>query len=279
MSEPAPSPLPSPVAVIGCGWLGAPLACALLEREAEVRGSTTTPQKVERLRAQGVQAELLRLTPGTVPDDPALTRLLSGAAALVLTVPPPRGEERETYPALLAPVIGSAQSQGVPHVIFTGSTSVYPDEAREMAEEDAQAALDAPPVLLRAEAQVEAGAARATVLRLAGLYGPGRPAGRFLAGRRDVPGGSAPVNLLHLDDAVGAVLRLLQSGGTGTFNVCAAAHPPRRDFYPAAARALGLEAPTFAPDTRGGKTVSSARLRRETGYRFRYDDLGGEGGV
>ncbi|WP_092263796.1 SDR family oxidoreductase [Deinococcus reticulitermitis] len=278
MSEPAPSPLPSPVAVIGCGWLGAPLASALLDRGAEVRGSATSAEKVERLRAQGIGAELLRLNPQTPADDPALTRLLDGAAALVLTVPPPRGAARETYPALLAPVLRAADRAQVPRLLFTSSTGVYPDEPREMTEEGAQAAPDAPSVLLRAEALAQTSVVRPVVLRLAGLYGPGRPAGRFLAGRKDVPGGGAPVNLLHLEDAVGAVLTLLQGDQAGTFNVCAAAHPLRRDFYPAAARALGLEAPTFAPDEASGKTVSSARLRRETSFRFRHDDLGGEGG-
>ena len=275
-AEPAAAPLAAPagpVAVIGCGWVGWPLARALLVAGAEVRGSATTPEKVAALRAEGVAATRLRLTPDTSPHSDELTELLRGAHSLVLTVPPGRGPERERYAEYLSPVAQAAALHGVERLIFTSSTGVYPNDPRVMTEADAQAAPDSPSPLLRAEAALAAAGVPLTVLRFAGLYGPGRPPGRFLAGRTEVGEGSAPVNLVHLDDCVGAVQRMLGGDfGGQTFNVCAAAHPLRRDFYPAAARALGLEAPSFAPHEGGGKIISSEAFRAATGYHFRHDD-------
>ena len=272
-AEPAFLPPPGPVAVIGCGWLGWPLARTLLAAGVEVRGSATTPEKVAALRADGVAATRLELTPDTSPQAPELADLLRGARTLVLTVPPGRGPEREQYAGRLRPVAEAAALHGVRHLVFTGSTGVYPDEPRVMTEADALAAPDAASPLLRAEAALSASGVPLTVLRLAGLYGPGRPPGRFLAGREGVGEGSAPVNLVHLDDCIGAIAAVLGGDFAGrTFNICAAGHPLRRDFYPAAARALGLEPPTFAPHEGGGKTVGSAAFRAITGYRFRHDD-------
>ena len=76
-----------------------------------------------------------------------------------------------------------------------------------------------------------------TVVRLGGLIGPGRAPGRFLAGRRELPLGDAPVNLLHLTDAVGVLECILESQA-GATRLTYARPITRRggEFYPAAAR-------------------------------------------
>ena len=58
-------------------------------------------------------------------------------------------------------------------------------------------------------------------------------------------------------------------------DACAAQHPTRHDFYPAAAAQLGLEAPTFQPEEAeaSGKIIDSTLLRQVTGYKFHHDDL------
>ena len=115
---------------------------------------------------------------------------------------------------------------------------------------------------------------QSTVVRLGGLIGPGRAPGRFLAGRRDLTQGDAPVNLLHLTDAVGVLRTIINQEVWGhTLNVCALTHPLRRDFYPVAATHLGLEPPTFRPDSTGGKLIDSSRLRSLVPYQFQHDEV------
>lgn len=268
-----PASLPT-IAVLGCGWLGLPLARALVKEGYPVNGSTTTPGQLLTLRDAGIRPFLLRLSPRLSSIDADTLRvLLHDAEVLVLNIPPSRAAgSAEAYPALLELVVHAASQAGVRHILHVSSTGVYPDEPRIMHEADAQASANADAPMLRAEA-LFSGPAH-TVVRLGGLLGPGRAAGRFLAGRHDLPQGDAPVNLIHLDDCVGLLQHIIAENSWGhTFNACAANHPTRREFYPLAASRLGLEPPTFLSESAGGKIIDSTLVRSITGYTFRHDDV------
>ena len=113
-----------------------------------------------------------------------------------------------------------------------------------------------------------------TIVRLAGLIGPGRMPGNFLAGKQNVPGGDQPVNLIHLDDAVGILSAIcLRNIRNEIFNAVAEEHPLRRDYYAAAAAALGLPPPRFAADGGPpGKIVSGRKVRARLAYVFQHPD-------
>ncbi|TGE24135.1 SDR family NAD(P)-dependent oxidoreductase [Hymenobacter aquaticus] len=275
MSVLSPSSLP-PVAVLGCGWLGLPLAKALVAAGYPVVGSTTTPKQLLTLRDAGITPYLLRLgAEFSATDADTLRAMLAGVQVLILNIPPSKAGAGG-YPALLRPVGSALAAAGVRHVLFVSSTSVYPDEPRRMTEADAVASADAASDLLRAEGQFTSttGQWQTTIVRLSGLIGPQRPPGRFLAGRQDVPNGNAPVNLIHLHDCVGLLTNIIQQQAWGyTFNASANQHLLRREFYPAAAQRLGLAAPVFQPDSAGGKIIDSSLIRQKLNYQFRHDDL------
>ena len=190
---------------------------------------------------------------------------------------PPRSATAGAYPNLLRPVHRAVAAAGTSHVLFVSSTSVYPNEARLMRESDAVSTRDAASDVLRAEGHFvpRYGQWKSTVVRLGGLIGPGRAPGRFLAGRRDLDQGDAPVNLVHLSDVVGVLECIIQQGAWGhTLNVCAAQHPRRRDFYPAAAQFLKMDSPIFKDlDQTGGKTIDSSLIRSILPYKFKHDDV------
>ncbi|WP_310395762.1 NAD(P)-binding domain-containing protein [Hymenobacter sp.] len=265
------------VLVLGCGWLGLALARALAATGHTVLGTTTSPEHMAAMESAGIQPNLLRLgSDFGAPAEELLQRLLRAADVLVLNVPP-RAAAAGAYPTLLRPVHRAVATAGTKHVLFVSSTSVYPDEPRLMRETDAVSTRDAASDVLRAEGHFvpRYGQWKSTVVRLGGLIGPDRAPGRFLAGRRDLAQGNAPVNLVHLTDAVGVLSAIIQHEAWGhTFNVCAAEHPARRDFYPAAAQYLKLESPTFK-DEHGvsGKTIDSSLVRNLLPYQFQHDDV------
>ncbi|RMF28584.1 MAG: hypothetical protein D6765_05805, partial [Bacteroidetes bacterium] len=119
-------------------------------------------------------------------------------------------------------------------------------------------------------------AERLTILRMGGLVGPGREAGRFLAGKKAIPHPERRVNLVHLDDCLGAVRAVLESQAWGqTFNVVAPGHPTRKAFYTRQALQAGLEPPEFLPPTSegpAGKVVSSEKLQQLPGFAFQKPD-------
>lgn len=274
MTQPVSSAALPSVAVLGCGWLGLPLARALMAAGYPVRGTTTTPSQLLTLRDVGIQPFLLRLAPTlSATDADTLRVLLQGVEVLILNVPPSRAPGApQAYPTLLGHVAAAAAEAGVAHVVLVSSTGVYPDQPRTMREDDAHASADVDSHLLRAEALFQGPAN--TVVRMAGLMGPGRQPGRFLAGRTGVAHGEAPVNMVHLHDCIGLLRKVLELGLWGhTLNACAATHPSRRTFFTAAATQLGLAPPTFAEGSSGGKQVDSSAIRELTQYQFRHDDV------
>lgn len=272
---PTPTPLQPLIAVLGCGWLGLPLAQALVEEGYAVAGSTTTPGRLLKMRDAGITPYLLELGPTlTATDHDTLHTLLTGVRTLVLNVPP--SAAKSYYVELLRPVRAAAADCGVRHVLFVSSTGVYPDEPRTMIEADALATPKSDSELLRAESLfTDADVPFATtVVRLAGLIGPHRPPGRFLAGRTNLPKPLAPVNLIHLTDCLGVLGRIIRQGAWGhTFNASAAHHPSRQEFYTAAAAYLSLQPPIFTVEDTAGKLIDSTLLCQKTGYTFRFDDL------
>lgn len=269
--------------------MGRPLAAALASDGWTVRGSTTSPEKVDTLRSDGVEPYVLRLNPNVDVDVGAsagdATRFFD-SDVLFLNVPPPRGvDDRRAYHLRQIDAVCDAAAGRVGWIVFASSTGVYPDVDRVVTEDDL------PPgrpdamegdrrratgaILVEAEARLmDAAAFDATVVRFGGLYGGDRHPGRYLAGRTGVSRPEAPVNLVHRDDCVGLVRSILaHDARNAVFNAVSDGHPTRRDLYTHAAAALGLEPPTFdADDGQGGKEVSNRRLTERLGYTFMHPD-------
>ncbi|MDP2652685.1 MAG: SDR family oxidoreductase [Candidatus Omnitrophota bacterium] len=263
------------VSVLGCGWLGRPLAAALRKAGASVRGSSTTPSKMTVLASEGIQPFLLAADPDLRGDN--LSDFFS-SETLVVTLPFRRDfEDPAVYLQQLRGIVRLAGSSAVKSVVFTSSTSVYPDTLA-LAREDSDFAPDNPRsrVLLEAEGLfLHDPRFEATVVRFAGLCGAGRPVGRFLAGKQDVPGGDRPVNLIHQQDGVAILLEIIRRDIRGEIlNACCDGHPTRRELYTQAARKMGLSPPAFREEggLGPGKVVSNDKLKKRLEYRFLYPD-------
>lgn len=273
----------SAVSILGCGWLGRPLGQHLVEQGAEVRGSTTTADKLDALRDDGIDPVLLTLNPDLSDDDPGA---LFESPILVLNVPPSRGADdvRQRHRRQIEAVRDAAVDGAVEWILFASSTGVYPRVEQTVTEADCppgqpdalpgkrrstgEALLDVEGLLMDTEAL------DTTIVRLGGLYGGDRNPGRFLAGRKNLGRPQSPVNLIHRDDAVGIFATLIEQDVRGeVFNACADEHPPRRDFYIRAAEVTGLEPPTFDDtDDTTGKLVSNQKLKDRLGYQFQHPD-------
>ena len=262
------------IGIIGCGWLGWPLAKALIERGHSVVGTTTRPEKRDRLTADGIDARLLDLD---VPIPDATRTALRGCNRLFVNVPPGRrhADVETRYPEWMRGLLTLDNPQ-IDRWVFASSTGVYGvatgrvDEATPCEPRRASAR-----ALLAAERLLNSALnGRLCTLRLAGLAGGEREPGRWLAGRTELPQGQAPVNLLHRHDAVQLVRHVLESGPLpdNCYNCCAPVHPAKVDYYPARARRLGLAPPTFRAGGSDSKVVDGARIRTVLGYRFRYPD-------
>ena len=251
------------VSILGCGWLGKALGRVLVDSCYRVMGSTTRAEKVSELESVGIIPFVFNVC--ELSSSSSMEEFF-GCDVLVISLPQGgRKGKSEEYVGQIDAVMQAAKVGKTKNVILISTTSVYPNLNRVVTEEDA----DPQNPIVKAEAIVLESGIPVTVIRFAGLFGPGRDAGRFLANKRDVSGGNLPVNLIHLDDCVEIIKRIIENNvWNKVFNACADDHPIRKEFYTRAALAIGVEPPTFADDVKEYKIVSNARLKEVTGYEF-----------
>lgn len=259
---------------MGCGWLGFPLGQELVKTGYTVLGSTTTEAKLLQLKEAGIRPYLI-----AVDDE------LSGQIddffqtdVLVINIPPGRRrpDVLERYPEEIKLIISRALADGVKNIVFISSSGVYEDVNREVTEEEINLVTKGSGgALVICEDYLKSlPDMPLTILRLSGLVGGERKAGRFLAGKKNVANGNAPVNMVHQEDCIAVIKRIIEDHIWGeTFNVCADEHPTRRDFYTQQARKDGFEPPTFADDADGDfKIVLNLKLKERLHYEFRFPD-------
>lgn len=263
------------ISILGCGWLGLPLAEHLRDCGHTVKGSTTSIEKLEILKGKEITPYLLELTPELQCED------CSGfwdADLLVLNIPPGRGndEVEQYHQQQIKTIIEQLQKSTIDFVIFVSSTSVYPHKPGIVSEEDAKhgkASRASGNALLKAERllQHESGF-DTTVVRFGGLYGHDRHPIKYLAGRKNLDKGNAPVNLIHQEDCIQIITTIIEDNVKGeVFNAVSDGHPPRKMYYPAVAKYLDLEPPTFKKDTsKDYKVVSNRKLKALLKYKFRH---------
>jgi nucleoside-diphosphate-sugar epimerase len=257
------------ISILGCGWLGTPLARRLLSEGYLVKGSTTSDQKIPSLRDVGIQPYLIRLDPainGLHSDDFFKTDIL------LIDIPPLAGRHGDAYhPQQIRAILEAIRKQAALKVLYISSTSVYPQEGNNLTEEDSDpAASGANQALLQAEALLrEALGERLTILRCGGLMGYDRIPGKWSKGGEVA---DTPINYLHRDDALEIIVQLLAQNKWGqVYNACSPEHPSRAAIYQKIAREQGWPQPTVIPaDTH--KTISPEKLQQELGYQFLYPD-------
>ena len=261
------------ISILGCGWLGLPLAQAFLERGHAVKGSTTSQDKLPVLQKHGIAPYHIVLTPTINPD---YSPEFFNSEVLLVNFPPARRDDITAYyPQQMEALLQAVKGSKVQKLLLVSSTSVYPNVNREVREEEAGGEVkDSGQALLAVEKMIRGNQAlMTTIVRFCGLFGPDRNPGRFLAGK-EISGGQQPVNLIHLDDCIAILVKIIeQEVWEETFNACADAHPAKENFYGEAARKLSFEPPTFAEaDELSFKIVNSQKLKDTLGYEFKYAD-------
>lgn len=264
------------ISILGAGWLGLPLGRHLRQEGYQVKGGTTSADKLPQLEANGLAPYLFTVNAtgmqGKVDD-------FFASDLLIITLPP--GGRRDpaaarAYPGKIEQILRAATMVSVSRLLFTSSTGIYGPIAGPVNETTPpQARTASGRALARVEAMFRRQPVPVTILRLAGLAGPHRHPGRWFGGREHVPGGEEAVNLVHQQDVIRFILAVITQSAWGhTFNVCADEHPLKRDYYPFAAAQLGLAPPTFEEPTErgGGKIIDNRFGKTELGFVYRYPD-------
>lgn len=274
--------------IIGCGYLGRRLARRFLEQGQSVVGVVRSETGLERLRVAGIPGRMCDLD----GDDPA-TLPLAGSDLFMLAPPPEAGREDSLSRRLVAAFTRAGSPR---RLVYLSTTSVYGDCGGDWVDEsrpvDPQAdrawrRLDAERTF---EAWRGAGGGELVILRVAGIYGPGRlPLERLRQGLPLVRPEQAPFsNRIHVDDLASVCMAAMERGRDGAIYNVSDGHPSTMtEYFQRIAEATGLEPPPLidmeeAPEQlsagmlsymRESRRLSNRRLREELGVVLRYPTL------
>lgn len=254
------------VLVAGLGDVGGRAAARLAADGHDVVG-------VRRSATSGPDG--VRMVQGDLTDPTLVDRLPADIDRVLVTVSSD-GRDPELYRAAYldgpTTLLGALARRGdaVGRVVFTSSSAVYGQRDGEWVDESSPTDPASPTakVLLEAERAIADGPFPATLLRLTGIYGPGRTRLVDLVRRGDAVAGSSPswTNRIHAADAAKACVLLLELGADAPPVVIGTDDEPadRAEVYRWLADQLGVEGPAVdderAPD-RGSKRCSNGLLR------------------
>lgn len=260
------------ISILGCGWLGLPLGAFLVEKGYTVKGSTTRTERLPLIKKAGIEAFLLQVDEQIRPATDA--KAFFNADILILNIPPRRRTPNiETrYPKQIQLIVEAARAGNIKNLVFVSSTGVYGNVNRMVTEAETPVPERASgKALLQCEQFLSNQAhISSTILRLSGLVGGERKAGRFLAGKKDLDNAKAPINLIHRADCIQIIYQIIKQAKWGSiYNASADEHPEKAAFYKYQTQKMGLEAPTFLEGTETSfKIISNQKLKQELNYQF-----------
>jgi len=271
------------VLIVGCGYVGLPLGSRLAEAGHEVFGlrrSGAVGAGGERSRVQPLQGDITR------PD--TLAGLPRGYDWVVHCVSASGGgpaEYRAVYLDGTRNLLDWLSTAPPRRFVYTSSTSVYGQTDGSVVTETSptEPATETGRILLATERLLlEAAGFPAVILRLAGIYGPGRGYWfkQYLSGEARIEGnGSRRLNMIHREDVIGAIMAALERGEPGgIYNVVDNEPVSQLELFEWLSKKLGRPLPPFAPENaeraakRGttNKDVSNSRLVGALGYGLRF---------
>jgi nucleoside-diphosphate-sugar epimerase len=257
------------ISILGCGWLGFPLAKYLVENGHSIKGSTTSESKIALLSERRIEPFLLKFSPEIESEN--LDNFLN-SDILIICIPPRAGKYGEDFHVQqIQSLIQHLPSSPIQSIIYTSSTSVYPDLNREVNEDDEVIENHA---LIKVENLLKNLPQNVTILRCGGLMGEERIPAKYFAGKT-INTGEIPVNYVHQQDVIQIITMILEKDfWNETFNVVSPIHPIRKEIYLKNCEDFGFEKPIFEEpiESISYKIISPQKLILRTGYRFLFSN-------
>ena len=278
------------ISILGCGWLGLPLGKFLAEKGHAVKGSTTSEDKISLLSSMGIEPFLIKFSPQMevlpLSVSPQTTDSLVvcedtdngileiqqflDSEILIICIPPRAGKFGEDFHVQqIQSLLEYLPNSSIQSIIYTSSTSIYPELNREMTEDDEVLENHA---LIKVENLLKTLPQSVTILRCGGLMGGERIPAKYFAGKT-INTGKIPVNYVHQEDVIQIITMILEKGfWNETFNVVSPEHPLREEVYLKNCADLGFEKPIFEEPMEqiSYKIINPQKLILRTDYKFKY---------
>jgi nucleoside-diphosphate-sugar epimerase len=275
--------------IVGCGDIGQRVAALWRTRGSRVAALARSGQAVQRLHAQGIDA-----IAGDLDRPATLMGLrLSGRTVYYFAPPPAVGSGDPRVEAFVAALSHTGRPA---RIVYVSTSGVYGDQRGAWVTEESPVAPQTPRAKrrLHAEETLHAwGGAHDVpiiVLRVGGIYGPGRlPIERIRKGLPVlVENESLPTNRIHADDLAAVCVAAAERVTTdAVYNVSDGQSGTMTQYFFAVADRLGLSrppaisleeashqlSPAMLSYLTESRRLDNSRMLRQLGITLRYPDL------
>lgn len=236
------------IGILGCGWLGLPLAKALVVDQHSVHGTTTSDSKIEVLqKANIIPFNIVLKENGIVGN---IQNFLVGLELLIINVPPKlRSNPTESYLEKIKQLHHEIKKSDVTRILFVSSTSVYGDLEGLVTEDSPTHPTTASGRQLLASENIftKDKDLHTTIIRFGGLIGADRHPVNHLSGKTNLSNGNDPVNLIHLNDCIGIIKTVINENFKhNVLNGVYPLHPTKEEYYTSEAIKKGLLPPIYS---------------------------------
>lgn len=234
------------IGILGCGWLGTPLAEHFVSTGYHVKGSKTTKRKLESIAEKGILSYLIRLEENAIEGN--IEEFLSGLDVLIINIPPNlRRNPHGNFVGKIEVLIRYIKHTAIDKVVFVSSTSVYgningevTEETTPLPETNSGKQLLASEKLLFQETSFST-----TVIRFGGLISEDRHPVHMLS-RRTLTNGGELINLIHRNDCIHMISTIIKNGyWNEVFNGVYPYHPTKAEYYTLEAKKRGIPPPNY----------------------------------
>lgn len=264
------------ISILGTGWLGLPLAKHLIANGYIIKGSTTSVDKLDILKNSGIDPYIVELKETNSENQKAL--FLENSEILIINIPPGlRRNPESNFVAKIEHIIPYIVTSGVEKVLFISSTSVYTDEEgfpEITSDTIPNATKNAGKQLIETEKLLTNHPSfKATILRFAGLFDSRRHPATMLSKRKNIQNPLAPVNLIHREDCIGVIRKIIEMDQWDQiFNASYPDHPKKSDYYSTICKQMNLPIPDYDFESSSkGKIIASTKVNESLQYDFTHD--------
>ncbi len=258
--------------VMGAGYVGMELLSYLKKEPHDVFITTTHKERVSQLKPYG--KDVLVLDPA---NKQALRDLINACDLLFVLIAPTSPQPYEEVYLNTAKEISHAleHRQKPFRIIYTSSTSVCEGAQGEWITEKTPLF---PPsenskILLETEKIYLNSNASTCILRLGGIYGPGRELtkrARYFSEKKMPTSGDEPTNHIHLDDIVKGLLFCLDRSLTGIYHLVNDDHPSKKDLYDSLCKSMNIPPPLWSEEShKSGYKISNEKIK-QAGFVFKH---------
>ncbi|MBV7440820.1 hypothetical protein KRX57_05250 [Weeksellaceae bacterium TAE3-ERU29] len=248
------------ISVLGCGWLGFPLAKKLSKLNYKVKGSTTSLSKINILKENGISPFIINIK----ENKGDLSTFLQ-SEILIIAVPPYQFSNNN-----FIQLMEKVKASDIQYILHVSSTSAYANDNQTKTEDS--------PVQENQVCEIEKllslGEKTFTIVRFGGLIGDGRNPYNFLSRSEEFKNSEGFINYIHQDDCVQIITEIIQQNKWNkTFNAVASTHPKRIDFYNTLREKRGLSPITPTTKESHWKIIDNSYLKKTLNYSFIWDDV------